>query len=164
LRFLKKIAIDLLLAFIVFLLINQLFFGEFIVRGRSMTPTIFPGERILVLRFPPPKIRRCDIVVFLYPRNPRRSFIKRVAGLPGEEIEISGGKLRVNGSSLERPCFRLQPWAKLKKKIPLGFFFVLGDNSEVSNDSRYGWLVPADYIEGKALAVFWPPSRIRWLR
>ncbi len=129
-----------------------------------MAPTILPGERILVIKFPPPAIKRCDIVVFLYPVNPQKSFIKRVVGLPGETIEISRGRLIVNNSPVKRHCLSIQKQLRLKVKIPLGFFFVLGDNSEVSNDSRNGWLVPADYIEGKALAVFWPPSRMRWLK
>ena len=159
----KKLGIDFLLALAVFLLVNRIFLGEFTVMGTSMVPTVFPGERILVQKFPIPQIRRCDVIVFLYPRNPRKTFIKRVLGLPGEEITISEKGFFVNGRR-EKPCLSLPEALNIKRKIPLGFFFVLGDNFQVSNDSRYGWLVPREFLVGKAIAVYWPLYDVRRIK
>jgi len=135
-----------------------------VVRGNSMAPTVFPGERILVLKFPLKKLSRCDIVVFWYPNDPRKTFIKRVAGLPGEEIEIREGKFYINGEEGEVSCLKIPKDVNIKRRIPEGFYFVLGDNPEVSNDSRYGWLVPREFLRGKALAVYWPVFDMRFIR
>ncbi len=159
----KRLGIDFLLALFIFLLVNRIFLGEFTVKGTSMIPTVFPGERIIVLKFPKPKIRRCDIIVFLYPRDPHKTFIKRVVGLPGEQISIRGDGFFVNGKRA-KPCRSFYRRVKLRAKIPLGFFFVLGDNFKVSNDSRYGWLVPEEFVLGKAIAVYWPLFDLRRLK
>ncbi len=162
-RFLRRLFIDFFLALVVFILLNKIFLGEFVVRGNSMTPSVFPGERILVLKFPKLRVKRCDIIVFLYPRNPQKTFIKRVIGLPGEELEIKAGKVFANGKRV-RTCLKVPADLDLVEKIPLGFFFVLGDNFQVSNDSRYGWLVPEEFVIGKALAVYWPIYDLRRLK
>jgi len=136
----------------------------FRVQGASMLPLLGDDERIIVnkfvYRFQP--IRRGDVVVFWYPRDPSVSFIKRVVGLAGDVVEIRRGVLYVNGSRREEPY--LYPQYRDTKSYPAhevqpGHCFVLGDHRNHSNDSR-GWGdVPEKYVYGKALFRFWPLSR-----
>ncbi len=163
-KFFKAVIFDVLIAFLVFIVVNFLFLDQFVVKGNSMVPSIFPKERILVLRFPLKKISRCDVVVFLYPNDPKKTFVKRIAALPGEYLEIKDGKIFINGHLEEAPCIKVPSSLSLSRKIPEGFYFVLGDNPEVSNDSRYGWLVPSEFIKGKAIAIYWPISDMRLIK
>jgi signal peptidase I len=137
----------------------------FRVQGTSMQPLLADGERIIVnkfvFRFHP--IERGDVVVFWYPREPQISFIKRVVGLPGDTVELRRGVLYVNGQhaneSYLAPEYRdsdnYQP-SEVKK----GFYFVLGDHRNSSNDSRAWGEVPERYIYGKAVYRFWPLSKL----
>jgi signal peptidase I len=135
------------------------------VQGTSMLPLLEDGERIIVnkflYRFHP--IERGDVVVFWYPRDPAVSFIKRVVGLPGDTVEIRSGQLIVNGQSVREeylaPRFRDEdsfPPAVVHK----GYYFVLGDHRNSSNDSRSWGEVPERYIYGRAVYRFWPISKL----
>lgn len=137
----------------------------FRVQGTSMLPLLEDGERIIVnkfvYRFHP--IERGDVVVFWYPRDPSVSFIKRVVGLPGDTIEVRAGVLYVNGTRVREdyvvPRFRDEesyPPMEVKK----GFYYVLGDHRNSSNDSRSWGEVPEKYIYGRAVFRFWPLSKI----
>jgi signal peptidase I len=138
------------------------------VEGTSMLPLLEDGERIVVnkvsYRFQP--IRRGDVVVFWYPRDPSVSFIKRVVGLPGDTLEIRRGVLSVNGQSLRedylRAAFRDDDDLELTEVEP-GHYFVLGDHRNGSNDSRAWGAVPEKYIYGKALFRFWPLARLGFI-
>ncbi|MCR4425192.1 MAG: signal peptidase I [Firmicutes bacterium] len=139
---------------------------SFLVQGPSMEPTLHDGERLLVnkfvYRFSSPK--RGNIVVFRYPYNPSRMFIKRVIGLPGEVVQVAGGIVYVNGQSLEEPYIYERPYREFGPAVvPEGRVFVLGDNRNMSQDStdETVGMVPLGNIEGKAFFVYWPPSRIR---
>ncbi len=141
----------------------------FRVQGTSMLPLLGDGERIIVnkfvYRFRP--IERGDVVVFWYPREPSVSFIKRVVGLPGDTVEIRLGALYVNGQRVEEdyllPKFRgdeSTPPVEVKK----GFYYVLGDHRNSSNDSRSWGEVPEKYVYGRAVFRFWPASKMGVIR
>jgi signal peptidase I len=139
----------------------------YIVYGPSMQPNFVDNEWIIVnkltYRFHDPQ--RGDIIVFKPPFNEKKNYIKRIIGLPGEVVEVRGGKTYVyktDGTTLELD----ESYVSLtdaqsypKRTIPLGQYYVMGDNRSDSNDSRYGWFVPREVIIGKAWVNIWPPAR-----
>lgn len=134
------------------------------VEGTSMTPRLSDQERIFINKFVYAftRIERGDIVVFRFPRDPRKSFIKRVVGLPGEAVEIRAGVVHVNGQPLAedylRPGDRDQS-SFPRLRLPQDNYFVLGDRRRSSNDSRTWGTVHRDYIYGKAVFSYWPLER-----
>jgi signal peptidase I len=139
------------------------------VEGTSMLPRLHDGERIFVNKLIyyaeygwAPKIERGDIVVFWYPNDPSKSYIKRVIGLPGEVVEVREGTVFINGAVLEEkyldPGENAAGATLTPKEVTLNYYFVMGDNRDNSSDSRSWGLVPKKYIYGKALLRYWPPS------
>jgi signal peptidase I len=134
-----------------------------------MLPLLGHGERIIVnkfvYRFQP--VRRGDIVVFWYPRDPSVSFIKRVVGIPGDVVEISRGRLYVNDRAVDEkyvaPRYRDRK-SFLPHKVAKGHFYVLGDHRSHSNDSRTWGDVPEKYIYGRAVFRFWPLSKMGFVQ
>jgi signal peptidase I len=131
------------------------------VEGTSMEPRLFDQERIFVNKFVYriADIQREDIVVFWYPKDPSKSFIKRVIGLPGEEVLIRGGIVYINGEPLDEPYVPKQffdPTSYGPVIVPPNSFFVLGDHRNSSNDSRSWGFVPYQSIFGKAVLRYWP--------
>ena len=141
----------------------------FRVQGTSMLPLLADGERIVVnkfvYRFQP--IQRGDVVVFWYPKDPSVSFIKRVVGVPGDTVELRTGALYVNNVRVEedylKPAFRDDD-SYSPVTVPKGFYYVLGDHRNSSNDSRSWGEVPEKYIYGKAIFRFWPLSKLGPIR
>lgn len=131
------------------------------VDGQSMQPTLHSGEFIIVnkLAYRFGKFQRGDVIVFHYPRNLEQEYIKRVIGLPGDEVVISNGQVQVNGKILDEPYIAEPPDYKGTWIVPRGSLFVLGDNRNNSSDSHNWGLVSLDYVVGKALLVYWPPDR-----
>jgi signal peptidase I len=138
-----------------------------------MRPTLIEGDRILVnkfiYKFKEPK--RGDVIVFISPEDRHKDFIKRLVGLPGEEVEISNGMILINGrladSKLKgRYYYNRGAYGKEGEgiKVPEDAYYVLGDNSISSRDSRYWGFVPKKYLLGKAFLIYWPPSRIRLIK
>ena len=132
-----------------------------VVEGESMQPGILNGEHVLinVHAFDEHLPRRGDIIVFEYPRDPSREFIKRVVGLPGETVAATHGTLFVDGNRLT------EPWAHLKDvqdmapvKVESGSVFVVGDNRPRSSDSRLWGPLGLRHIHGRADYIFWPLS------
>jgi signal peptidase I len=135
------------------------------VEGTSMQPRLVDQERIFVNRFiyKFSDIRRGDIVVFWYPRDRNKSFIKRVVGVEGDEVEIRYGSVYVNGLKVDEPYLKpeFRDHESLHREIvPSGQYFVLGDHRNSSNDSRNWGYVPRELIYGKAVFRYWPMSRI----
>ncbi len=139
--------------------------------SEAMAPTLVKGDRVLVDKaiYKRSEPQRGDIIVFKYPDDPKRSFIKRLVGLPGETVEIRDGRLIINGSALQASADR---WTALPYvnqgryaqkgqavTIPADNYFVLGDNSAASHDSRFWGFVPKQNLIGKAYKIFWPPDR-----
>jgi signal peptidase I len=137
------------------------------VEGTSMLPRLHDGERIFVNKLIyydeyrwAPKVDRGDIVVFWFPDDPSKSYIKRVIGLPGDIVEIHDGLVRVNGSDLDEsyldPRFNLSHRSQGPFYVRPNYYFVMGDNRDNSSDSRAWGQVPKKYIYGKALFRYWP--------
>lgn len=136
-----------------------------------MEPTLKPGDKIFVnrfiYRFREPQ--RGDVIVFRYPEDTRRDFIKRLVASSGETVEIKGGHLEINGKIIEQPEIfnNIQYYNRgeygvggNKISVPQDCYFVLGDNSLSSRDSRYWGFVPRKFLLGKAFVIWWPPLRI----
>jgi signal peptidase I len=149
------IAIGLALVIIVFL------YQPVKVEGTSMAPLLSDQERIFinkfVYRFEP--IHRGDVVVFWYPLDRTKSFIKRVIGLPGETVEIRRGIVYVNGLPIAEPYVPPQ-YEDLSDfgpvRVPMDDYFVMGDHRISSNDSRVFGPVASGYIYGRAVFAYWP--------
>ncbi len=141
------------------LLVNKMVFG----------PTISPLERSIM---PVGEIKRGDVIVFKYPEEPDRDFIKRVIGLPGETLEVREKKVYINGKPLDEPYVHfLQPPASASEysevtsydvrerygpvTIPADQYFMMGDNRDNSQDSRYWGFLPRELVKGKALVIYW---------
>jgi len=139
------------------------------VEGTSMLPRLHDGERIFVNKLIyydeyrwAPKIERGDIVVFWFPDDPSKSYIKRVVGLPGDTVEMREGNVLINGTVLEEKYLDPKENLSTRSQGPIyvkpNYYFVMGDNRDNSSDSRSWGLVPKKYIYGKALLRYWPPS------
>jgi signal peptidase I len=141
------------------------------VEGTSMMPSLIDQERIFinkfVYRFGIADIGRGDTVVFWFPGDPSKSYIKRVIGAPGDTIEVIEGKVIVNGRALREPYVpdEYRDHVSLPRSVvPADQYFVLGDHRSSSNDSRMWGMVPRRYIYGKAAFVYWPLDRLGLLR
>jgi signal peptidase I len=133
-----------------------------VVRGSSMSPSIHDGDRILIdpLSYLLQGIQRGDIVVMQYPLDPSIDYIKRVVGLPGDEIVIEDGEVWVNGELLSEPYVESpDPFCSLRTRVKPAHYFVLGDNRRRSCDSREFGQVPQGYVRGKVELCLWPPTR-----
>jgi signal peptidase I len=137
----------------------------FYIPSESMVPTLRVGDRVLVnkfiYRFAEPA--RGDVIVFESVEGGNEDLIKRVVGVPGDEISVRGGKLLVNGEPQREPYVnRKYPDRSFSAPttVPDGHVFVMGDNRANSRDSRFFGTVPEKRIEGEAFLRFWPPDRI----
>lgn len=118
------------------------------------------------------KPTRGDIIVFVYPEDKKRDFIKRLIAFGGETVEIKEGKIFIDGKEVDEPRIRNRyyynagQYGEKNEKIvvPQGHYFALGDNSMSSHDSRYWGFIPEDYVIGRAELIFWPFSRVRTLK
>ncbi len=172
----KSITRDIIFAAVMAVLIVVFVVQPVKVEGTSMQPRLENDERIFVNKFDYTfwSIERGDIVVFWYPEDPTKSFIKRVIGLPDDTIDMDqAGHLIVNGqlkdetylASERNQAARLR-WNQSqftsgqKVRVKAHYYFVMGDNRDQSNDSRSWGLVPEKYIYGKAMFRYWPLPRI----
>jgi signal peptidase I len=112
-------------------------------------------------------IERGDVVVFWYPKDPDKSYVKRVIGLPGETVEVRNGAVFIDGQELNETYLdpeRNQTLPTLPlKQVDEHFYYVMGDNRDNSSDSRFWGLVPEKYIYGKAFFRYWKPSNIGFI-
>jgi signal peptidase I len=156
---------DLSVAVLFFFFLITFVAQAFRVQGTSMQPLLADGERIVVNKFVYRfgHIQRGDVVVFWYPKDPSVSFIKRVVGVPGDVVEMRSGALHVNGAPVEEdylaPGFR-DGDSYAPVAVQKGYYSVLGDHRNSSNDSRSWGEVPEKYIYGKAVFRFWPLGKI----
>ncbi|MBI3939241.1 MAG: signal peptidase I [Acidobacteria bacterium] len=135
------------------------------VEGTSMQPNLVDQERVFVNKFVYhlSEVHHGDIVVFWYPRDVSKSFIKRIIGIPGDRIEIARGQVLRNGRPV-RESYVLPQYVDYESYhtvvVPPGYYYVLGDHRNSSNDSRNWGLVPQKNIFGKAIFRYWPVSRL----
>ena len=173
---------------IVVAVILALFIRTFVVQAfkiptGSMEPNLLVGDHLLVNKFvfaptatglerallPMRAIVRGDVVVFKFPEDPERDFIKRIIGLPGESIEVRGTQVLVNGTAMAQPFAHFllphDPNAPVNDgdlrerygpvTVPAGHYFAMGDNRDNSQDSRYWGFMPGHYVKGRALMIYW---------
>src|SRR5271166_59257 len=139
------------------------------VEGVSMMPGLEDQERIFVNKFVYrwEPIQRGDIIVFRYPRDTSKSYIKRVIGVAGDRVRIENGQVFVNGQALDEdyvPNDYADGRSYSEVVVPANSFFVLGDNRTMSNDSRDFGPVNERYIYGKAVFGYWPMDKLGRLR
>ena len=156
---------DILFAFAISIFIVIFVIQPVKVEGTSMQPQLVDQERIFVNRFIYrfKDIQRGDVVVFWYPRDRSKSFIKRVLGIPGDEVELRNGLVYVNGAKVDEPYLKpeFRDYKTFRKVVvPSGQYFVLGDHRNSSNDSRSWGFVAQRLIYGKAIFSYWPFSRV----
>jgi signal peptidase I len=146
---------------------NNLLIGDHLLVNKFMFgPTATSiGRKLLPVR----DIRRGDVIVFKYPDEPDRDFIKRVIGLPGETLELRAKKVYIDGQPLDEPYVHfLEPASDAQEttlfdvrerygpvRVPEGQYFVMGDNRDNSQDSRYWGFLPRHYVKGRALMIYW---------
>ena len=138
------------------------------VEGTSMMPRLVDQERIFINKFvyQIEAIERGDVIVFRYPYDETKSYIKRVIGLPGDEVAVVDGEVFINGEKLEEP-YLIDEYRDRQTHpvmvVPPDEYYVLGDRRNSSNDSRVWGPVPRNFIYGKAVFVYWPVDRLGFL-
>ena len=149
----------LLLSVVLFFLINAVS-ARIRIDGSSMEPNLHHGEFVIVskVNYRIGEPERGDVVVFDFPRNITQEYIKRVIGLPGEEIRIEEGQIFVDGVALVEPYLKMEPRYEGEWIVSEDELFVLGDNRNNSSDSHNWGMVPMENVVGEALLVYWPPS------
>jgi signal peptidase I len=182
---------SLVIAVVLALFIRTFVVQAFKIPTGSMEPNLLIGDHLLVNKFvfgpllsglertilPMKDIARRDVIVFKYPEEPERDFIKRVIGLPGDQIEVRRKRVLVNGQPLDEPYVYYMdapPPLPLEMAaddpqgaggdpresygpvtVPPNHFFVMGDNRDNSQDSRYWGFLPRHYVKGRALVIYW---------
>jgi len=139
------------------------------VEGTSMMPTLEDQERVFINKFvyKLESISRGDVVVFRYPRDVSKSYIKRVIAVAGDRVRIDNGIVYVNDERLPEPYVPDQYWdarSYPETVVPRRSYFVLGDHRNLSNDSRDFGPVNEEYIYGKAVFGYWPFDKLGKLR
>ena len=164
----KDWAISIVVAIVLAFFIRQFVVELYVVDGPSMRPTLQSRERLVVnkfiYRFRAPE--RGEVLVFRYPKDPSRDFIKRVIAVPGDTIEIKDGRVFVNQKLMNEPYILEKTLSDYPQAtVPEGHVFVMGDNRNNSEDSRFAdvGFVPYDLIKGKAVLVFWPVDQLKTL-
>ena len=152
-------------AVVLALVIRTFVIQAFWIPSGSMLPLLEPGDRVMVIKFwyhlPRIDPKRGQIVVFKYPVDPKRDFVKRVVGLPGETVEIRGGRVFINGMEIAEPYVHFPDnFTKEAEVIPQNSYYCLGDNRANSQDSRFWGSVKADFLRGPAVFRYWPLNRI----
>ncbi|MDQ3328370.1 MAG: signal peptidase I [Chloroflexota bacterium] len=187
----RELIETVVLTAVIFLAVHAIV-QSYLVDGRSMQPSLQPNERLFVNKaeywrtgngsplasvalgpgvgtgerylFTAPE--RGDVIVFHHPTQPGDDLIKRVIGLPGDEIRITGGKVVLNGKVLNEPYTggaRTEAYGlrgQTRWTVPQGELFVLGDNRTRSSDSRDWGMVPIDRVVGGAMFLYWPLSEV----
>jgi signal peptidase I len=186
----REYAETLVIALVIALFVRTFVVQAFKIPSSSMEPTLLVGDHILVNKFlygiripvvgkkvlPFSKPQRGDVIVFIFPNDRSKDFIKRVIGLPNEKVEIRERKIYINDRLIEDPWGRYFPPERLvnvgPEMVPPNALFVMGDNRNNSEDSRYWGFVPLDDVLGKAFVMYWSwdwrasslVSKVRWQR
>jgi signal peptidase I len=167
LSWVRDLAFSVLIAVILIVFIYQ----PVKVEGTSMMPTLTDQERIFINKFTYHfglgNIERGDMVVFWFPLDPSKSYIKRVIGIPGDAVYIDAGQVYVNGHALMENYVPEDYHDRVsweEHRVPPGEYFVLGDHRSSSSDSRTWGFVKREAIYGKAVFVYWPLKNMGRLR
>lgn len=177
---------SIIVAFLLAMVIRAFVIQAFKIPTGSMRPTLLEGDLILVNKFiygaripftdkRLPAIRepkRGDVIVFIFPGDRKKDFIKRLVGLPGESVEIKSGTIYINDKPILDPVFSQRYYynrgdygvENKKITVPKDCYFVLGDNSASSMDSRYWGFLSKKELLGNAIIIYFPPNRIRLIK
>jgi len=173
----KKEILSWVWAIIFVLILRQFFVQAFVIPSESMKPTLKIHDRLLankiIYRIRQP--HHWEVIIFKYPEDPKKYFVKRLVGMPGESIMIKNGHICIDGKTIEPPESISTPLyyyndgdglyeVNGEVRIPSGAYYALGDNSINSKDSRYWGFVPSKNLVGKALFIYWPPWRMGIIR
>ncbi|MCD6291202.1 MAG: signal peptidase I [Anaerolineae bacterium] len=157
---LRELLETLVLTLILFALIRSVI-QNFRIEGVSMEPNFHDGQFLIInkLAYKLGTPARGDVIVFRYPRDPHRDFIKRVIGLPGDTVRVDRGRVYINGVPVYEPYALLSGGSSGRTTtVTPGHVYVLGDNRRNSSDSRRWGLVPMKMVIGKAWICYWPPK------
>ncbi|MDK2822149.1 MAG: signal peptidase [Clostridia bacterium] len=160
----KELLESVIIAIILALIIRTFLFQFFWIPSRSMEPTLLINDRIIVTRFSYwfNEPQRGDVVVFKYPLDPKKDYVKRLIGLPGEKIQIINSKLYINDILVEESYLpeglKFGDFGPIQ--VPEGNYFMMGDNRNNSSDSRVWGFVEEDLLIGKAQFIYWPLGRM----
>jgi signal peptidase I len=173
---------SILVAVVLALFVRTFVFQAFKIPTGSMKPNLLVGDHLIVNKFmfaptafglerallPMRPIARGDIIVFKFPEEPERDFIKRVIGLPGDTLELKNQTVLINGQALTEPYahYLFPPAAEGQMEgdprrkygpvtVPDGHYFMMGDNRDDSQDSRFWGFLPESYVKGRALFIYW---------
>jgi signal peptidase I len=182
----REWAESIVIAFILAMIIRTFVVQAFKIPTGSMRLTLLEGDVILVNKFiygakipftdlRLPAVRqpkRGDVIVFIYPENPKKDFIKRLVAFAGETVEIKSGTIYINDKPLLEPVFSSSYYYNRgqfgeegqRLTVPKDSLFVLGDNSASSQDSRYWGFVPHKNVLGEAILIYWPLQRVRIIK
>jgi signal peptidase I len=141
--------------------------GRVQVESISMQDTVQPGQLLMVFKWAyrnPDNFQRGDIVVFHAPNEPGQDYIKRLIGLPGDEVRVEQGLVFVNGVLLSEPYARQKPLYEGQWYVPQDSLFVLGDNRNLSADSHEWGYLPIENVFGRAFLVYWPPNAVHLIQ
>ena len=178
---------SIVIAFVLAMFIRTFFIQAFKIPSGSMRMTLIERDRLMVnkLRYGPvfpftkyrlsgfSRPKRGDIIVFKFPLDPKKDFIKRLIALEGETVEIKEGDIYIDGVLIDDPIIKNTYYYNVSAKygeegtvvkVPEGKVFVLGDNSQSSHDSRYWGFVSKESIVGRAEFIYWPFNRMRFLK
>lgn len=184
----KEWAESIIIALVTAVVIQTFLMQAFKIPSGSMIPTFSIGDRIFVNKFlysarvpfvnwrlpildiKTPK--RGDIIVFVSPEDSKKDFVKRLVAVGGDKVEIKDGAILVNGRALEEPSFRAVYYYNAGDygaegkvlEVPADSYFVLGDNSANSRDSRYWGFVPRKNLVGRAMLIYWPLNRMKLIK
>jgi len=152
---------DLVISATASILIITFLYQPVRVEGTSMLPRLEDSDRLFINKFVyhVSAIERGDVVVFHYPRDPEKSYIKRVIGLPGDEVRIDQGRVWVNGKYLREPyvpAMYRDTRSMAEMTVPPDCYFMMGDHRSISSDSRDFGPVERSLIYGKAVFIYWP--------
>jgi len=160
----KELLESIVIAVILALIIRAFLFQFFWIPSRSMEPTLLIDDRIIVTRFSYwfSEPQRGDVVVFKYPLDTKKDYVKRLIGLPGEKIKIVDSKLYINDNLVEEPYLPkgLEFGDFGPIQVPPDHYFMMGDNRNNSSDSRVWGFVSDDLLIGKSQFIYWPLDRV----
>lgn len=177
---------SIVIALILAIFVRVFFFELYKIPTSSMVPVLIPGDRILVskivygprvpffgIRIPGYRSpKRGEVIVFISPPERGKSYVKRIVGLPGDKMEIKHGSVLINGQQISDPYisrnfyYNFGDYAQENRaiEVPKDSYFVLGDNSASSRDSRYWGFVPSKDVLGKAILIWWPPKHAKLIQ
>ena len=156
----RELLETIILTLVIFFLVRTVI-QNYRIDGSSMEPNFHNGQFLIInkLAYKLGEPRRGDVIVFHYPRDPSRDFIKRIIGVPGDVVEIRSGEVYINGQLIDEPYKPGEgTYDASPVLVPPGELFVLGDNRNNSSDSHSWGLLPFDKVIGRAIVSYWPPA------